>query len=572
MIKSLPTQLVALTLDHGNRRNMRVLKRFLIALVVMIGTYSVVFHLLMLREDQEHTLLTGLYWTLTVMSTTGFGDITFHSDLGRAFSILVLLSGMIFMLILLPFIFIQFFYEPWMKAQLERRTPRGVDACVKGHLIGTSADVVTRTLIRRIESLQVDHVLLIPTAEEAQPLIDRGFRVAVGNLDDPETWRRAGVERASMVLVTGSDISNSAIAFAVREVTPSVTIVTTAQREATVDVLQLAGATHVLRLEHMMGEAFARRVLGGDSNAHVFGHVEGLLIAEAAAGGTPMIGKNLAELALRQQFGIAVAGVWQRGKFEPGRAETKVEDHTVLVLLGTKAQIAAYNEQFGKYSAESQPVLVLGGGRVGRATAKALARQGLDYRIVDRDPARLQADNKRHFVGDAAELEVLQGAGLETTQSVVITTHHDDVNVFLTLYCRKLRPDVQILARATAERNVAYLHRAGADCVLSNASMGSNAVLNLMRRGQSVLLAEGLDVFRVRVPKALRDRAISECEVREATGCSIVALRIDGTMQIVPSPEEKLKIGADMLLVGSMEAQEQFLAKYPDSVLEPGKD
>ena len=43
------------------------------------------------REGQAHSWLTGLYWTLTVMSTLGFGDITFHSDLGRAFSIVVLM-------------------------------------------------------------------------------------------------------------------------------------------------------------------------------------------------------------------------------------------------------------------------------------------------------------------------------------------------------------------------------------------------------------------------------------------------------------------------------------------------
>ena len=58
------------------------------------------------------------------MSTLGFGDITFHTDLGRIFSIVVLISGMIFLLILLPFTFIEFFYAPWMNAQAATRAPR----------------------------------------------------------------------------------------------------------------------------------------------------------------------------------------------------------------------------------------------------------------------------------------------------------------------------------------------------------------------------------------------------------------------------------------------------------------
>lgn len=44
------------------------------------------------------------------MSTLGFGDITFHTDLGRAFSMLVVISGLMFLLVLMPFTFIEFFY------------------------------------------------------------------------------------------------------------------------------------------------------------------------------------------------------------------------------------------------------------------------------------------------------------------------------------------------------------------------------------------------------------------------------------------------------------------------------
>jgi hypothetical protein len=60
------------------------------------------------------------------MSTLGFGDITFVFDLGRAFSIAVLVSGMVFLLVMLPFTFIQFFYAPWLEAHSKTRAPRGL--------------------------------------------------------------------------------------------------------------------------------------------------------------------------------------------------------------------------------------------------------------------------------------------------------------------------------------------------------------------------------------------------------------------------------------------------------------
>ncbi|UCF41708.1 MAG: potassium channel protein, partial [Gemmatimonadota bacterium] len=93
MLKTLVAEIASVIRSRRGRRNLRVLARFIFVLAAMITVYSVGFHLLMQREGQEHTWITGFYWTLTVMSTLGFGDITFHTDTGRLFSILVLLSG-----------------------------------------------------------------------------------------------------------------------------------------------------------------------------------------------------------------------------------------------------------------------------------------------------------------------------------------------------------------------------------------------------------------------------------------------------------------------------------------------
>jgi hypothetical protein len=50
------------------------------------------------------------------MTTLGFGDISFTSDIGRIFSVVVLLSGVVLLLVMLPFLFIRLFYAPWLEA------------------------------------------------------------------------------------------------------------------------------------------------------------------------------------------------------------------------------------------------------------------------------------------------------------------------------------------------------------------------------------------------------------------------------------------------------------------------
>ena len=527
----------------------------------LVLAFSAIFHILMIREGQDHSWLTGLYWTLTVMSTLGFGDITFGTDLGRSFSIVVLMSGTVFMLILLPFTFIQFFYAPWLEAQAEARAPRQLPASTHGHVVLTGLGPVDIALIRKLEQFSFDYAVLIPDLNDALRLHDQGYRVVLGELDDPESYRRLRVHQAALVATMRSDVANTNVAFTVREISESIPIIATASSSASVDILGLAGCQRVLELGELMGQSLARRVLGRDAKSHLIGQFGPLLVAEAAAAGTPLAGKTLRESRLREFVNLNVVGVWDRGHFQNATPDTKIRESTVLVLAGSREQLDAYDEVFCIYHASTAPVVIIGGGRVGRATGKALQAEGIDFRIVEKLPERVR-DPKRYVLGDAAELEILQQAGIMKSSTVVVTTHDDDVNVYLTIYCRRLRPDIQILGRATLDRNVSTLHRAGADFVMSYASMGANAIFNLLQRSDILMMTEGLDVFKVPVPSSLVGRTISETSIRQETGCSIIAMYDDPNMEINPDIHKPLQANSELILIGDSVAEEKFLSRY----------
>ncbi len=555
--------------SRRGRRNIRLLLQMLAMLALLVVFYSVLFHYIMLWEYRHHeqrvqySWVTGFYWTLTVMSTLGFGDITFQSDLGKVFSIIVLLSGTMFMLILLPFTFIQFFYAPWVETQAAARAPRTLPEETAGHVLLTHYGPVTMALITKLNQFGYPYSLLVQELDEALHLHDLGVNVVVGHLDAPETYVRTRADRAALVATTASDTINTNVVVTVREVAPRVPIIATATDPAAVDILELAGASHVLQLDVMMGRSLARRAIGGDAMTHEIGRVEQLIIAEANAARTPLVGKTLRENRLRD-LGVTVAGVWERGRFELALPETMITDHTVLVLAGSQEQLLNYDEHFAIYNVSAAPVLIIGGGRVGQATARELAVRDIDYRIVDYDP-EIAAGAKRLVRGSAAELEVLEQAGIRETPTVIITPHDDNTNVYLTIYCRRLRPDVQIVSRATLERNVASLHRAGADFVMSYASMGTNAVFNLLERGDILMVAEGLDVLKMRIPAGLRGKSLAESSIRAKTGCSVIAVTRDGAMDINPDPRTPLPMDGEIVLIGNVEAERRFLEIYHDS-------
>ncbi|MFN4259466.1 MAG: potassium channel family protein [Gemmataceae bacterium] len=553
--------IVSYLASRKSRRNLLILGRLLLIFIALVFTYSVVFHYIMDMEGQQHSWMTGVYWTLVTMSTLGFGDVIFTSDVGKAFSVLVLLSGTIFMLILLPFTFIQFFYLPWMEAQAAARAPRELAPDTKGHVVLTGLGPIESSLIRRLEQIQFPYVLVVADLVEALQLYDQGYRVMVGDLDDPDTYRRLRVDQAALVATTRGDTTNTNVTFTVREISEKVPIVATASSDASVDILQLAGCNRVLQLGEILGQSLARRILGRDAKSHVIGQFGELLIAEAAAANTPMVGQTLRDFRLREYANVNVIGVWNRGKFEVAGPDTRISASTVLVLAGSRDQLDAYDELYCIYKTSHAPVVIIGGGRVGRATGKTLQAEGIDYRIVERVPERVR-DPEKYVVGDAAELEVLHRAGIQESSSVVITTHDDDINVYLTIYCRRLRPDIQILGRATLERNVSTLHRAGADFVLSYASMGANMIFNLLQRMDTILLAEGLNVFRVPVPPALAGESIADSAIRQRTGCNIIAVQRQDTLDINPDAATPLPGDAELIVIGDAEAEHRFLSRY----------
>jgi Trk K+ transport system NAD-binding subunit len=562
-MKTLIAVHAAIRRNRQFQRNLLILLRFVGILTTLIAVYTVAFHIIMIWEGRagQHSWFSGLYWTLVTMSTLGFGDITFHSDLGRLFSAVVLISGILFLLVMLPFTFIQFFYAPWMETQARLRAPREAAADLSGHVIITHPDPVSLNLVRKLNQYHRPHLLVVPTSDEALRWHDQGYTVMVGDLDHPDTYRRARATHAALVATTGPDPFNTNVAFTVRSVAETVPVIGTANDADAVDILGLAGCTHVLRLGAMMGKALARRTHGGDRVTHIIGRFDELLIAEATVAGTPLVGKTLAASGLRQQLGVTVVGVWERGAFQTAGPHTPITQHTVLVLAGSREQLDGYDRQYSRFNREETPVIVIGAGRVGRATARALHDQGLEYRVIEENPQRI-IDPDTYVLGNAANREVLEQAGIDKAHTVILTTHSDDINIYLTLYCRRLRPDIQIITRSVLERNVPTLHRAGADFVLSYASMGANAIFNLLQQGDVLMVAEGLDVFKVPVPASLAGVSLSNSSIRPETGCSVIAVRENGETRINPNPADPLPQSGELVLIGTNEAENRFMARY----------
>jgi voltage-gated potassium channel len=569
------TTLIAAMSARSAEGSVRALSRLLVVIGAAVVGFSVGFHAIMAMEGREFSWLSSFYWTLVTMTTLGYGDIVFETDVGRIYSLVVLVVGSILILVMLPFTFIQLVWLPLQRAAREARAPRRLPES-SDHVILTSLDAMNVVLIDRLKAAGIPYVVLVDDVERAIELHDDGWDVAVGAIDDPQTYRNIHAERAAMLFATRSDTANTNAAFTMREVTDRGLVVATANSADAVDILELAGCDRVLQLGELLGRALARRILAPTAASRAISAFEDLVVAETSAVGTPLVGCSLADLDLRQRFGVSVVGLWDRGRLQMARPDLVIEETSIVLLTGTAEALAAYDEEYapgrrGETPPDDGHVVIIGGGRVGRAVAAALREAGTPFRIVERLPDRVR-DPADYVVGDAEDIEVLREAGIEEASAVVVTTHEDDMNLWLTLYCRRLRSDAEILGRVNLDRNLSTMHRAGADFVLSYASMGAMEAWNSLRVDSSLLLAEGLVIFRVAVPDELVGRSLRSVDIPAETGCTVIGIvRAEGCVTDLDI-DASLEAGTDLVLVADDVGEARFLARYvarrPRSVLD----
>lgn len=565
-MKFLPAQFAYLLQQPRQRGNVTALVKYLVFLLAVILLFTAVFHWIMWSvEGQRHSWITGFYWTLTVMSTLGFGDITFTSDIGRLFSVVVLLSGILLLLIVLPFAFISFLYAPWLEARLQTRAPRELPESTTGHVLLCGYDSVAVGLGRRLVVRGIPWFVVEPDTEKAAELMAHGVPSATGVITSAGTWRAMRAARARLVVANRDDRIDSNIALAIREAAPATRIVAIAETTESIDILELSGCDHVLDLKQRLGEYLAARVDAGVSRVHVVGSFRDQLIAEFTVHGTPLAGRSIRDSRLREVTGLNVVGVWKRGHLETARPDTVLTDYSVPVVVGTNSQLVDLESLLVIHQVNFEPVVLVGGGKVGRAATQAMKAKGTAVHMVEREPGLKREIGKlpdRLIIGDAADRAILKEAGLERAPSVVLTTNDDATNIYLSIYCRRLNPDLRIVSRITHEDNVEAIYRAGADFVLSYATLGVQSIFALLEGRELIVVGEGTDLFRIPVPTRLAGSTLLESEIGARTGLNVIAVESDGMAANNPSPHTRLRKGHFLVAIGTLEQRQEFAQEF----------
>lgn len=288
----------------------------------------------------------ALFMTVTTITTIGYGEVKPLDTAGRVFTMVLAVTGigsLFYTLgVVMEYLVAVRLADPGGRRRMERRI-----AELRGHVIVAGLGRVGRQAAHELAQARRAFVVVDPGAAAARHAEERGYLLLAGDATDDGVLERAGVRRASGVIVTTSnDATNMYIVLSARVLNPDLYIVSRAVDEASVVKLSRAGANRAIspyaigghRLAHLILKPtvvdFFETALRTGSDAL---NIEDLEVSADS----PAAGQALDALNIRRVTGATILAVLREGSpLVSPSGDLVLSKGDQLLAIGTGEQLA----------------------------------------------------------------------------------------------------------------------------------------------------------------------------------------------------------------------------------------
>lgn len=205
--------------------------------------------------------------------------------------------------------------------------------------------------------------------------------------------------------------------------------------------------------------------------------------------------------------------------------------------------------------------IVCGLGRMGLTICNYLSRRKEPFVVIDNNEEKIQeAIQEKGWLclsGDATDDDVLREAGIEQAQALASVLPSDADNVYVVLSARMLNSKLQIVARASDDKAIEKMTRAGATRVISPFSSGGTKMARFMLNPSVDNFVEVADEhdndlelvdFQVTQQCPYVGKKLSETNLREL-GVIVLGIRRENGERLIPPPSSAVLEEGDNLFV-----------------------
>ena len=207
-------------------------------------------------------------------------------------------------------------------------------------------------------------------------------------------------------------------------------------------------------------------------------------------------------------------------------------------------------------------IAIAGAGNVGRSIAQELVDNGHQVMLIERQPNMLRPERvpaAEWILADACELASLQEADVAGCDVVIAATGDDKVNLVVSLLAKTEFAVGRVVARVNrAENEWLFNEQWGVDVAVSKprlmaalveeaVSVGDLVRLMTFRQGQANLV-------EITLPKGAPVVGQAVADMRLPRDSALTAI-VRGSRVVIPSPEEPLEEGDELLFVAVQDAE-----------------
>jgi voltage-gated potassium channel len=313
-----------------------------VTVVVLVGTLGYFW----LWRAEGGTWMDALFMTVTTITTVGYGEVKPLGTAGRVFTMILALAGigsLFYTLgVMMEYLVATRLADPGGRRRMQRRIDQ-----LRGHVIVTGLGRVGRQTAQELSQAGMPFVVIDPGAAAGRHAQDRGYLLLEGDATDDPMLERAGVRRASgLVVTTANDATNMYIVLSARVLNPELSIVSRAVDDASMTKLIRAGANRAISPYAIGGHRLAHLILKPTvvdffETAMRAGADQLNIEDVAVTPDSPAIGRTLDELNIRRVTGATVLAILREGNpiaSPPGDLALAKGDQ--LLALGTREQLA----------------------------------------------------------------------------------------------------------------------------------------------------------------------------------------------------------------------------------------
>lgn len=211
------------------------------------------------------------------------------------------------------------------------------------------------------------------------------------------------------------------------------------------------------------------------------------------------------------------------------------------------------------------PVLVIGLGRFGAATAGQLDRQDREVLVVDTDPLLVQkwSDRVTHAVqADARSIEALRQIGAEEFQVAVVATGASvEASVLIASNLVDLGVP-QIWAKAISQSHGKILERIGVNHVIYPEREAGERIAHLLSGSMLdfIQFDDNYVIAKMYPPRSIRGRSLLESGVRSRYRITVVGVKTPGQPFTHAVPETVVSPHDLIIVSGTSADVERFAA------------